>query len=114
LLSAALALAVVAGALFAVQVERERNAHAAQSVAEAAALYPKAVWFRDQSESLPVGFLPTWAEALGHVRRTAEVIRDGAVDEQLRIDVAEVVRSIEQQERELQRRIRSDKEQSRP
>jgi serine/threonine-protein kinase len=106
-LSGALALAVLAGAAFAVRAERERHARDAQSIAEAAALYPKAVWFRNQADSLPAEFLPTWAEALRHVHRTAEVIRDGAVDQGLRAQVGEIVASLEQEQAAVERRIKN-------
>jgi eukaryotic-like serine/threonine-protein kinase len=106
LLSAALSLAILAGAFFAVQAEKERNARAAQSLAEAAALYPKAIWFREQTDSLPADFLSTWSEALSHVQRTAEVIRDGTADKELREQIADVVRSLEQKKADVDRRIR--------
>ena len=105
LLSGALGLAVLTGAVFAVRFERERSARASQSLAEAAALYPKAVWFREQSNSLPVEFLPTWSEALSHVQRTAETIRDGATNEQLRKDLSSVVRSLRDEKASVDRRI---------
>jgi eukaryotic-like serine/threonine-protein kinase len=105
LLSGALGAAVLTGAVFAVRFERERSARVSQSLAEAAALYPKAVWFREQSDSLPIEFLPTWSEALGHVQRTAETIRDGATDERLRKDLSGVVRSLRVEKANVDRRI---------
>jgi tRNA A-37 threonylcarbamoyl transferase component Bud32 len=104
-LAAALAIAVAAGAAFAVRAERERGARAAQSVAEAAALYPKAIWFRAQADSVPAEFLPEWAEALDHVRRTAEVIRNGATDRELRTRIDEIIASLEQEEANVEKRI---------
>jgi serine/threonine-protein kinase len=106
LLSAALSLAILGGAFFAVRAEREHNARAAQSLAEAAALYPKAIWFREQADSLPADFLSTWSEALSHVLRTAEVIRNGTADEELREQIADIVRSLEQKKADVDRRIR--------
>jgi serine/threonine-protein kinase len=104
-LAAALALAVVAAAGLAVRAERERSARAAQTIAEKAALYPKAVWFREQAHSLPAEFLPTWLEALRHVRHTGEVIRDGAVDPEMRQRIGEVVDSLQREEGNIQERL---------
>ena len=104
-LVAALAMATILGSSFAIRAERERTARVAQSMAEAAALYPKAIWFRAQADSVPAEFRPAWSEALGHVRRTAEVIRDGAVDKQLRDEVAEIVDQLEREQSEIDRRI---------
>jgi hypothetical protein len=104
-LSAALALSVIAAAGLAVSAERERSARSAQSIAEAAALYPKAVWFREQADLLPPEFLPTWSEAIEHVRRTGEVIRDGAVDPELRHRLGEVVDSLRREEADLKQRL---------
>jgi len=108
-LGAALAVAAIAGSFFAIRAERERTARAAQSMAEAAALYPKAIWFRAQADSVPMDFRPAWSEALGHVRRTAEIIHDGAVDKQLRDEVAKIVDQLEREQSEIDRQIEKDR-----
>jgi serine/threonine-protein kinase len=109
-LAVALGAAVIAGAGFALRAERERSARAAQSLAEVAGLYPKAVWFRSQADDVPPEFLPSWEEALGHVRRTAEIIRDGTVDAETRAEVGEIVRELAREQEDVRRRVNQQPE----
>src|SRR5262249_35753316 len=83
-LASALGLAIAAGVLFAIIAEHQRRARAEDSIAAVAALYNKADWFRGRSRDIPPDLLDTWGQALGQVRRTAEIIGAGAVDDRAR------------------------------
>src|SRR5262249_8143909 len=81
LLACALGLAMAPVVLLAITVERERRVRAERSIAEVAALYGKADWFRGQARHIPPELLDTWGRALAQVRRTAEIVGAGAIDE---------------------------------
>ena len=84
-------VALTTGVAFAVIAERERRVRAEQSIAEVAALYRKADWFRDQARHIPPDQLDTWERALAQVRRTAEIVGAGAIDEETRKSVARLI-----------------------
>jgi serine/threonine protein kinase len=106
LLASALALAVATGVLFALTAEHERRARAEQSIAGVAALYRKADWFRDQAQHIPPNLLDTWERALAQVRRTAEIIGSGAVDEDTRKSVARLLEELRHEEQRVRERAK--------
>ncbi|QDV34412.1 serine/threonine-protein kinase [Tautonia plasticadhaerens] len=104
-LASALGAAILAAVTFAIIAEHVRRARAEQAVAEVAALFRKADWFRDQSRRIPPDQLGPWEGALVQVRRTAEIVGAGAIDEDSRKDI---VRLLDELRREEQRvRVRS-------
>jgi hypothetical protein len=106
LLASALGLAIATGVLFAVTAERERWARAKRSIEDVAALYYKADWFRDQARRIPPELLDTWGQALAQVRRTAEIIGEGAIDEGARKSVARLLDELRDEERSVRERAR--------
>jgi serine/threonine-protein kinase len=106
LLASALGLAIGTGVLFAITAERERRARAERSIADVAALYRKADWFRDQARRIPPELLDTWGQALAQVRRTAEIIGEGATDEDAKRSVARLLDDLRNEERSVSERAR--------
>jgi eukaryotic-like serine/threonine-protein kinase len=106
LLASALGLAITTGVVFAITAERERRARAEQSIADVAALYRKADWFRDQARHIPPNLLETWEQALAQVRRTAEIIGAGAIDEDTRKSVARLLDDLRREEQRVRERSR--------
>ena len=104
LLASALCLAVTTGALFALTAEHERRARAEQSIASVAALYRKAYWFLDQTQDIPPRLLESWADGLGQVRRTAEIIGSGAIEEDTRKSVANLLEELRREEQRVAER----------
>ena len=84
----------------------QRRARAEQSIAAVAALYRKADWFRDQTQHIPPDLLGTWEEALGQVRRTAEIIGSGAIDEDTRKNVARLLEELRHEEQRVRERAK--------
>jgi hypothetical protein len=105
-LALALGLAVTSGVTFALIAERERRTRAEQSIASVAALYHKAFWFRDQARRIPPEQLDTWEQALGQVRKTAEIVGSGAIDEDTRASVARILADLRQEEENVRERAR--------
>jgi hypothetical protein len=105
-LASALGLAVATGVLFAITAERERRARAERSIEDVAALYRKADWFRDQARRIPPELLDTWGQGLAQVRRTAEVIRRGAIDEDTRKSVDRLLDELRREEERVRERAR--------
>jgi hypothetical protein len=106
LLASALGLAIATGVLFAITAERERRARAERSIADVAALYRKADWFRDQARHIPPDLLDTWERALAQVRRTAEIIGSGAIDEDTRRSVTRLIDELRKEEQSVSQRAR--------
>jgi hypothetical protein len=106
LLASALGLAIGAGILFATSADRERRARAERSIADVAALYRKANWFRDQARRIPPELLDTWEQALAQVRRTAEIVGAGAIDEDTRKSVARLLDELRKEEQSVSERAR--------
>jgi serine/threonine-protein kinase len=106
LLASALGLAIATGVLFAIAAERQRRARAERSIADVAALYRKADWFRDQARHIPPDLLDTWAQALAQVRRTAEIIGAGAIDQDTRTSVARLLDELRREEERVRERAR--------
>jgi serine/threonine-protein kinase len=106
LLASALGLAVTTGVLLAVTAERQRRARAEQSIADVAALYRKADWFRDRAQHIPPDLLDTWEQALAQVRRTAEIIGAGAINEDTRKSVARLLDELRREEERVRERAR--------
>jgi serine/threonine-protein kinase len=106
LLAFVLGLAIATGVLFAVAAERERRARAERSIADVAALYRKADWFRDQAQRIPPQLLDTWGHALAQVRRTAEIIGSGATDDDTRKSVARLLDELRREEERVRERAR--------
>jgi serine/threonine-protein kinase len=104
LLTAALGLAVMTGVFFAIAAERQRRARAEQSIADVAALYRKADWFRDRARHIPPDLVETWAQALAQVRRTAEIVGAGAIDENTRTGIARLLDELRREEQRLRER----------
>ncbi|AGA31517.1 serine/threonine-protein kinase [Singulisphaera acidiphila] len=105
-LASALGLAVIMGLTFAVLAERERRARAEQSIASVAALFRKSDWFRDQARRIPPDQLGTWEQALAQVRRTAEIVGAGAIDEETRQNVARLLEDLRREEQGVRDRMR--------
>jgi hypothetical protein len=94
-LAAVLGLVLLVGGVLAVVAERERQARteiadtaererrerAEKSIDDVAAMYQKADWFRNKAQQIPPEQLELWGQALGQVRRTAEIIGKGVADE---------------------------------
>jgi serine/threonine-protein kinase len=112
-LAAALGLALTTGVLFAVIAERQRRARAEQSIADVAALYRKADWFRDQTSRVPPELLDTWERALVQVRRTAEIIGAGAITEDTRTSVAKLLDELRREEEHVHERAQAYRTQQR-
>jgi hypothetical protein len=106
LLGSVLAVALTTGVAFALIAERERRARAEHSIAEVAALYRKADWFRDQARRIPPDQLDTWERALAHVRRTAEIIGASTVNEETRISVDRLINELRDEEKRIRERAR--------
>jgi hypothetical protein len=105
-LASALGLAVTTGVVLAIAAERQRRARAEQSIADVAALYWKADWFRDQARRIPPDLLGTWEQALAQVRRTAEIIGKGAIEEDTRRSVARLLDELRLEEKRVRERAR--------
>jgi serine/threonine-protein kinase len=105
-LASALGVAIMVGVAFAIRAEHERRARAEQSVAAVAALYWKADWFRDQAWRIPPEQLGPWERALAHVRRTAEIIGVGTIDDAARINVLRLIDELKKEERSVHERAR--------
>jgi eukaryotic-like serine/threonine-protein kinase len=106
LLGAALAVALTTGVAFAVIFERERRSRAEHSIAEVAALYQKADWFRDLARHIPPDQLDTWEGAFAQVRRTAEIVGAGAIDKETRDRFARLLDELRNEERRVRERAR--------
>jgi serine/threonine-protein kinase len=104
LLASMLALAILVGTLFAITAERTRRARAEQSIANLAAIYRKASWFRDQAEHIPAGMLDLWAQALAQVRVTAEIIGAGAIGDEAERSVARLIDELKREEQRVRER----------
>jgi hypothetical protein len=104
LLGSALAVALSTGVAFAAFAERQRRARAEHSIAEVAALYRKADWFRDQAQRIPPDQLDIWAKALAQVRATAEIIGAGAIDDEMRESVARLLDQLRDEENRVRER----------
>jgi hypothetical protein len=105
-LAAAVGIAIMAGGTFAIVAERGRRARAEQSVAEVAALFRKADWFRDQARRIPPDQLGPWEGALAQVRRTAEIVGVGAIDEDTRKTVVRLLDELRNEEQSVRERDR--------
>jgi len=105
-LASALGVAIMAGVAFAIRAEHERRARAEQSVAAVAALYWKADWFRDQAWRIPPDQLGPWEGALAQVRRTAEIIGVGTIDEAAQMNILRLVDELKKEERSVRERAR--------
>ena len=105
-LASALGVAIMAGVTFAIIAERERRARAEQSVAEVAALFRKADWFRDQARRIPPDQLGPWEGALAQVRRTAEIVGAGAIDEDTRKNIVRLLDELRKEEQSVRERAR--------
>jgi serine/threonine-protein kinase len=105
-LASALGVAIMVGVALAIRAERERRARAEQSVAMVAALYWKADWFRGQAGRIPPEQLGPWEGALGHVRRTAEIIGVGTISEAARMNILRLVDELKKEERSVRKRVR--------
>ena len=79
-----------------------RRAEAA--VTDLAALSWKADWFRDQAARIPPDQLGLWAQALAHVRRTAQIVSEGAPDEATARDVRKLVVDLRLEEERVRER----------
>ncbi|HEV3121390.1 MAG TPA: serine/threonine-protein kinase [Isosphaeraceae bacterium] len=102
--SALLALIVIAaGSAF--WAEHERRVRAEKSVHDVAALFWKADWFLNQADTAPDDQLELWERALAHVRRTAEIVGSGAIEERTRRNVERLVNTLKQEEAKLQSRV---------
>jgi serine/threonine-protein kinase len=110
LLASALGLTFTIGVLFAVMAEHERRARAEQSIADVAALYYKADWFRDQSRHIPPDLLDTWERALALVRRTAEIVGAGAIDQNTRKSVVRLLDELKGEEERVRERTRQHRD----
>jgi serine/threonine-protein kinase len=110
-LISALALALIAGVGFAILAERERRTRAEQSVAAVAALFYKADWFRNQARRIPPDQLDAWAGALAQVRRTAEIVGAGAIDDNTRKSVARLLSELRSEEARVRERAREHRAQ---
>jgi serine/threonine-protein kinase len=106
LLASALGLAIGAGVVLAIVAERERRARAERSIADVAALYRKADWFRGKARLIPPELLDTWGHALAQVRKTAEIIGAGAIDEDTRKSVARLLDELRNEEERVRERAR--------
>jgi hypothetical protein len=111
LLAFALGLAIAAGVLFAITAERERRARAERSIADMAALYRKANWFRGQARHIPPELVDTWRQALAQVRRTAEIIGAGAIDDDTRKSVDRLLDELRKEEKSVGERARQPRAQ---
>jgi serine/threonine-protein kinase len=105
-LASALGLAVLTGITLALLAESQRRARAEHSIASVAALYHKSDWFRDQARRIPPEQLETWERALGQVRRTAEIVGAGAVDDDTRKSVARLLGELRKEEQKVNERAR--------
>jgi serine/threonine-protein kinase len=105
-LTSALGLAVLAGVVFALRAEHERRTRAEQSIASVAALLYKADWFRDQARRIPPDQLDLWERALAQVRRTAEIVGAGAIDEGTRKSVTRLLDELRNEEQSVRERAR--------
>jgi hypothetical protein len=106
LLASALGVAIAAGVWFAGSAERERRLRAERSIADVAALYRKADWFRDKARQIPPELLDTWQQALAQVRMTCEVVGAGAIDEDTRKSVARLLGELKMEEQSVKARAR--------
>lgn len=105
-LASALGFAVLMGGSVALLAEHERRARAEHSIASVAALYRKSDWFRDQARRIPPEELDTWGRALAQVRRTAEIVGAGAVDEDTRKSVSRLLDELRKEEESVHERAR--------
>src|SRR5207237_4315124 len=103
-LAMALGLAVSTGVSLALIAERERRARAERSIADVAALYWKADWFRDQAQRVAPDQLGPWEQALGQVRRIAEIVGSGAPDERTRQNVQKLLSELKREEERVHER----------
>jgi serine/threonine-protein kinase len=110
LLASALGLTFTIGVVCAVMAEHQRRARAEQSIADVAALYHKADWFRDQSRHIPPDLLDTWERALAQVRRTAEIVGAGAIDENTRKSVVRLLDELKREEERVHERARQNRD----
>src|SRR6185437_1690744 len=104
LLASALGLAIAVVVAVTLIAEHERRARAEQSIANVAALYRKADWFRDQAQHIPPEMLDTWGRALDQVRRTAEIIGAGATDEDAREGATRLLEDLRREEERVRER----------
>jgi serine/threonine-protein kinase len=114
LLALALGLAIATGIWLAGAAERERRARAERSIADVAALYRKADWFRGQARHIPPELLDTWGQALAQVRRTCEIIGAGATDEETRKSVARLLDELKEEEQNVRERGQQHRTQQQP
>jgi hypothetical protein len=105
-LASALGIAIMVGVALAIRAEHERRARAELSLAAVAALYLKADWFRDQAWRIPPEQLRPWEGALGQVRRTAEIIGLGTIDEAARMNFVRLLDELKKEERSVHERVR--------
>jgi hypothetical protein len=101
-LGSALGVAIMAGVTLAIIAERR----AEESVAAVAALFWKADWFRDQSRRIPPDQLGPWEGALAQVRRTAEIVGAGPIDEGTRKHVVRLLDELRNEEQSVRERAR--------
>ena len=66
----------------------------------------KASWFRGEASQIPFEQLERWGQALAHVRRTAEIVGQGAVDDESRRGVERMIEELKAEEQNVQDRIR--------
>jgi hypothetical protein len=112
-LAAALGALVLAGGSLAIVAERVQRARAEQSVAEVAALYRKADWFRNTSRRIPPDQLEPWLGALAQVRRTAEIVGAGTIDVGTRRNMVRLIDELRKEEQSARERVRQYSESKR-
>jgi serine/threonine protein kinase len=105
-LASALGVAVMVAVNLAIVAERARRARAEQSVAAVAALFWKADWFREQARRIPPDQLGPWEGALAQVRRTAEIIGAGTIDEAARMNILRLLDELRKEEQRVRERAR--------
>jgi hypothetical protein len=106
-LGLALGLAVSTGVGLALIAERQRRIRAEGSIADVAALYGKADWFRDQAQRVPPDQLGLWEKAIAQVRRTAEIVGSGATEERTRQNVQKLLSELKREEERVHERAES-------
>jgi serine/threonine-protein kinase len=113
-LALALGLAIATGVWLAGAAERERRARAERSIADVAALYRKADWFRDQARHIPPELLDNWGQVLAQVRKTSEIIGAGAIDEDTRKSVVRLLDELKKEEQNVGERARQHRTRQQP
>jgi tRNA A-37 threonylcarbamoyl transferase component Bud32 len=106
ILAVALAVAIATIGIFAVNTERVHRVRAEQSIAEFSAMNRKANWFRGEASRIPFEQLERWGNALEHVRKTAEIMGKGAVDEETRLGIERMIEDLMAEEQYVRKRIR--------